>query len=313
MKLYMYGITGKLHRWFNDFLGNMTQEVVVNGSKSERRMINSGVLLATVLGQLLFIIYINDIESQITSSIHLFADGSAIYRPIYSESDTLSLQEDIFKLHKWANTWQLAFSVNKCKLLCVTYRKSSVIKCVYIMYQANALSDNDFPLLARLAGRHLGFTVLTTDFIHTKETQHESYLVDIIYNKLSFSQHIDDMSTKATDLLNLCHRNLHMCSKEVKNSAYNMIVCPHLEYASTCWNTYPKCNIDKLEAVQHSTVRLMLCAYDYHPTAYFSGKIRKSLQWYSWQCRRADTDQCMFYRLGNNLVNIAIPPMLVHL
>ena len=130
MKLYMYGITGKTHRWIEDFLGNRTQEVVVNGSKSERGMVKSGVPQGTVLGPLLFLIYINDIESQITSSIHLFADDSSLHRPIYSESDSLSLQEDIFKLQKWANTWQMVFNVNKCKLLRITYRKSSVIKYV---------------------------------------------------------------------------------------------------------------------------------------------------------------------------------------
>ena len=75
-------------------------------------MVKSDVSQGTVLGPLFFPIYINDIESQITSFIHLFADDSALYRPIYSESDSLSLQEDIFKLQKWANTWQMAFNVN---------------------------------------------------------------------------------------------------------------------------------------------------------------------------------------------------------
>ena len=91
-------------------------------------MVKSGVPQGTVLGPLHFLIYINDIESQITSSIYLFADDSALYRPIYSECDSLSLQEDIFKLQKWVNTWQMVFNVNKCKLLRITYRKSSVIK-----------------------------------------------------------------------------------------------------------------------------------------------------------------------------------------
>ena len=72
MKLYMYGITGKTHRWIEDFVGNRTQEVVVNGSKSEHRMAKSGVPQGTVLHPLLFLIYINDIESQITCSIRLF-------------------------------------------------------------------------------------------------------------------------------------------------------------------------------------------------------------------------------------------------
>ena len=100
----------------------------------------------------------------------------------------------MFKLQNWANTWQMAFNVNKCKILCITYCKSSVIKYVYNMYQANALSDNNSPLLALLAKKHLAFTVPSTDFIHIEETQHEGYLGVIIDNKLCFNQHIDDMS-----------------------------------------------------------------------------------------------------------------------
>ena len=84
---------------------------------------------------------------------------------------------------------------------------------VYNMYQANAFFDNNSPLLVLLAKKHLGFAVPTTDFIHIRETQHESYLGVIIDNKLNFNQHIDDMSQKAINLLNLCHHDLHMCSK----------------------------------------------------------------------------------------------------
>ena len=62
----------------------------------------------------------------------------------------------------------MTFNVSKCNLLCITYRKSSVIKYVYNMYHANALSDNISPALALLAEKHLGFTVPTTDFIHIK-------------------------------------------------------------------------------------------------------------------------------------------------
>ena len=88
MKLYKYGITGKTHRWINDFPGNRTQEVVVNGSKSEHRMVRSCVPQGAVLGPLLFLIHSNDIESQITSSIRLFADDNALYRQIVPFTDS---------------------------------------------------------------------------------------------------------------------------------------------------------------------------------------------------------------------------------
>ena len=119
------------------------------------------------------------------------------------------------------------------------------------------------------------------------------------------------MSKKATNLLNSCRRNFHMCSKEVKNSAYNMIVSPYLEYASICWNPYIKRNIDKLEAAQSRAARFVLSFYDYHPATDLSGKIQKSLQCDSLQHRRAVADLCMFNKLINNIANIAIPPILV--
>ena len=78
---------------------------------------------------------------------------------------------------------------------------------------------------------------------------------------------------KRLPILNLYRRNLHMCSKEVKNTAYNMIVRPHIEYASTCWNPYTKRNIDKLEVVQRRAARFVLIFYVYRPTADLSGKI----------------------------------------
>ena len=82
MKLFMCGITGRTHGWMKDLLGNNTQEFVVNGSKSECRMAISCIPQVTVLDPILFLIYINSIEYQITSSIRLFADDSALYRPI---------------------------------------------------------------------------------------------------------------------------------------------------------------------------------------------------------------------------------------
>ena len=69
----------------------------------------------------------------------------------------------------------MAFNVNKCTLLCVTYRKSIVVRYVYNMYQANASHDNNSPALALLAEECFGHTVPTSDFIRIEETQYERY------------------------------------------------------------------------------------------------------------------------------------------
>ena len=90
-----------------------------------------------------------------------------------------------------------------------------------------------------------------------------------------------------------------------------MVVRPHIEYASTCWNPYTKRSIHKHEAAQRRAARFVTKFYDYHTTADLSGKIQKSLQWDSFQHRRAVADLCMFHKLRNNLANIAVPPILV--
>ena len=145
---------------------------------------------------------------------------------------------------------------SNCKLFHIIYRKSAVGKYVYNMYQVNALSGNISSALALLAEKQLGLSVPTKVFC-----MHQTNLGVISHNKLSFNQHIDEMSQKATNLSNLFWRSL--CSKEVENSAYNVIVYPHLEYASTCWNSYIICNMGKLEAVQHRAVRFVLHFKDY--------------------------------------------------
>ena len=119
----------------------------------------------------------------------------------------------------------------------------------------------------------------------------------MIGNKLGFSQRIDDMSKKASNLLNLCRRSLHMCSKEAKYSVCNIIVRPHLEYALRCWNPYTKRNVDKLKAVLRMAARSVLNFYDYHPSADLCGKIQKSLQRDSLQHRRVVADLRTFYEL----------------
>ena len=112
-KLNKYGIRNHTLNWISSFLTNRTHHVVVNGSTSNVESVLSGVPQGTVLGPLLFLIYINDIEQNLTSKIRLFADDSAIYRNINSPNDAKSLQNDIFRLQEWAAKWQMKFNIKK--------------------------------------------------------------------------------------------------------------------------------------------------------------------------------------------------------
>ena len=101
-KLFSYGIGGKTLRWIDSFLCFRQQRVIVNGVKSDSAPVLSGVPQGTVLGPLLFSLYINDISSDIESEIRLFADDCVCYREIKDEKDTMELQRDIDRLGSWA-------------------------------------------------------------------------------------------------------------------------------------------------------------------------------------------------------------------
>ena len=82
--------------------------------------VRSGVPQGTVLGPILFIVYINDLPARITSQIRLFADESYIYRVINNSEDSLKLQDDITALLNWEREWSMEYHPDKCKLLRIT-------------------------------------------------------------------------------------------------------------------------------------------------------------------------------------------------
>ena len=92
-------------KWIDSFLCFRQQRVVVNGVKSDWAPVLSGVPQSTVLGPLLFSLYINDISSNIESEIRLFADDYVCYREIKDEKDTMKLKRDTERLGSWARKW----------------------------------------------------------------------------------------------------------------------------------------------------------------------------------------------------------------
>ena len=310
-KLHSYGIGRETSRWVKAFLTSRTHEVVVNGSKSEKHRVTSGVPQGSVLGPLLFLLYINDIEEGISSTIRLFADDSALYREIKSEEDTIKLQEDLFKLQEWANVWQMKFNVKKCKILRITRRTKNKTNYRYVMSTPTAPSEEVIqPQIQRAATDILKTVPANQNFSPLKEVEYEKYLGVIIDNKLNFNHHVEEITKKATRLLNLCRRNLYMCPAKVKEAAVKSIVRPQLEYASPAWNPYTAKNIDRVEAVQRRAARFVLGNYIYGPESRLTEQIGNILKWPSLQHRRAAHDLMIFYKVKRNLINIPLPETL---
>ena len=273
-KLRYYGINGSTYNWIQTWLTQRTQCVVLNSESSSPVSVMSGVPQGTVLGPLMFLLYINDITKDINSPLRLFADDCLLYRVINSVEDINRLQEDLNKLSGWADTWQLKFNISKC----------TVIRCT------KSLSP------------------LTYDYsLHSHildiSDQH-MYLGVLIHKSLSWSPHISNVVNKAARTLNFLKRNLNKCSKQVKESAYLTMVRPQLEYASAVWDPYHVGDISELEKVQRRAARWVLNDYGRFSSV---SLMLDQLKWPTLQIRRKLSRLQILHKIHYQQLSLQIP------
>ena len=116
-KLQAHGIDGQVMRWVASWLKGRKQRVCLDGHSSGLVDVLSGIPQGSVLGSLLFLIFINDLEDDIMSMILKFADDTKIFRKVTSATDGVQLQQDLNRLCDWSEKWQMEFNVAKCKTM----------------------------------------------------------------------------------------------------------------------------------------------------------------------------------------------------
>ena len=132
--------------WIEQWLTDRRQRVVVDGELSSWKSFLSGVSQGSVLGPILFLVYINDLEEGVTGKILKFADDTKLFTKIKEIGDKQNLQDDIDKLVKWSEKWQMLFNFGKCKCLHIgrgntsmTYEMGGTILSTCITMKENDL------------------------------------------------------------------------------------------------------------------------------------------------------------------------------
>ena len=272
LKLDHYGIRGQTKRWIENFLVGRTQQVVVEGETSTIGPVISGVPQGSVLGPLLFLAFINDLENGLHSRVRLFADDTILYAPIVSPDDAVHLQEDLLKLEAWASKWQMEFNVDKCLLLSVSRKRTRIPTS----YTLNGQS------LARVSeAKYLGLNI--TENLH-------------------WGTHVQSIVAKSNRVCAFIHRNLKGCSTKIQTHCYKSLARPILEYASPVWDPHQQNLIDKLEMTQRRAARRIL--EDYSTKSSASALVAK-LHLDSLQQRRAIDKVSMIYKIINDHVDLS--------
>ena len=266
-KLHHYGVQGKINRWIGAFLRDRRQAVVVGGVCSEYVRVRSGVPQGSVLGPALFLAYINDLPEQLTSLTRLFADDTAVYRLSATSHDQHLLQEDLHRLERWEQNWDMAFHPGKCVTLPVTRKRT---------FTNNQYQLHGHTLASVTSAEYLGVT---------------------ISQDLSWDRHITNICAKANKTLGFLRRNLKISARNLKETAYKAFVRPILEYACTVWDPHTEQNISKIEAVQRRAARFVVNRY--HNTSSVAAMINK-LEWPSLQHRRKVARLTMLRKILSN-------------
>ena len=171
------------------------------------------------------ILNIKDLDDIVKSNILKFADNTKVFRKVNTDGDKQHLQNDLDRLVKWSEKWQILFNFGKCKYIHTGYVKLDV-------------------------NYKMGDTVLGT-------TVKEKNLGVKINADMNVSEQCGTAASKCNNIFGLITRNITYKEKKLIIPPYKAIVRPHLEYCIQAWIPYRKTNIDTHESIQRRTIKII--------------------------------------------------------
>ena len=266
-KVRALGIRGIIADWIESWLTDRKQRVVINGEASGWRTVTSGVPQGSVLGPLLFIIYINDIDINILNKISKFADDTKLGGGAENLESILSLQTDLDRVVEWAQRWQMTFNVEKCKVM--------------------HIGKNNPNFQYKMNNKILETTTLQSD------------LGVLISDDLKSTKQCIDVEKKCNRLLGYIRRQFHYKNKDIVITLYKALVRPYLDYAVQFWCPSYRRDIDRLERVQARATKMIpeIRGLSYQERL-------KKLNMNSLEVRRTKLDLIQTYKILNGVDNV---------
>jgi len=272
-KIKAYGIRGNCHDLLHSYLENRKFQVRVNGELSivsRNNFINSGVPQGSILGPLLFLIYINDLPDILQCKTFIYADDTSIYTPVDPKNPNrynLLLQEDLNMISAWSKKWGLNFKPAKsCDII---FMKRGVRDYGALSLDGSVIERKHFH-------KHLGFTL----------DEH-----------LNFKEHIHALSQKVQKLIN----PLRYLSKTMKschlNTIYQSFIRPHFDYCDIRYNSANKTNLSQIERIHYRAALAVSGCIQGSSTV----KVLNILNWKTLSQRRDERLKIFMFKVSNGL------------
>ena len=270
-KLRAAGISGQILKWFVSYLENRKQRVVLPGAESGWNYIHAGVPQGSILGPLLFLLYIND---EIGSNIRLFADDTSLFIIVENPNQAAEiLNSDLLKISRWANLWLVKFNPNKNEAMLIS-RKANTLAHPPIIMLNQQIQDVQFH-------KHLG-VYFSSD--------------------CSWHQHIDYIKRKAWTRLNIMRKLKFDLDRKSLETIYISFIRPILEYADIIWDNCSQQEKQDLEKIQTEAARVATGT-----TKLVSiQKFYEEVCWERLETRRWKHKLVLFHKMYHNITPIFI-------
>lgn len=230
-KLTTFGICGDLHSWISSFLADRQQAVVLDGFISTPKPLAAGVPQGSVLGPLLFLMFINDLASHLDNDLHLFADDSTLHavikNPERRAACTESLQRDLHVIEKWASDWCITFNASKTEEMIISRKRNKTHPPLYFM-------DNEL-----------------------KPTKSITLLGVVITNTLTWTPYVTSLAKKTARRLYILSRSRDLLPFKARVTVYKAYIRPLMEYASPIWSGAGCTALGLLDRLQRKALRLL--------------------------------------------------------
>lgn len=228
-KLRAVGFSDNIVDWLSSYLNNRQQRVCLRGKVSSWKTINAGVPQGSILGPVLFLIFINDIVHDIRTNIRLFADDTMIYKIVHQPNLTaVELNLDLDTIKTWAKKWMVDFNPQKTKSLIISKKKQQIFHPILSMEQMQIEEVSQH--------KHLGIT---------------------ISDSFTWTKHIENMSAKAWKRIGSLRRYKFLIDRGSLFKMYTVFIRPLLEYGNTVWDNCSVENKRALENIQIEALRIV--------------------------------------------------------
>ena len=288
-----FGIDGRLLKFITDYLRDRQQQVLISGKFSSMKNARSGVPQGSILGPLLFIIFIDDIAGGISPGTHLslYADDTKVWRQIFSDTDILRLQKDIDYLHDWSLSNNMRFHPDKCKVLSVTGKVSEALSLLSVLPFYNFIYS--------MGG-------ISLDYV-----EFEKDLGVIVTKNLNWQEQCSKVLSKANQKLGMARKNCYFVQDANRRRVlYLTLVRSLFEHCSVIWRPVTKSQISKLEGLQKRAIKWILHEeYSSYSQSTYIQKCRQ-LKIMPIEDRFDFLDLIFFFKVVKQLIPVTLPSYL---